>query len=808
MRTPLSRLLPCLCLLLIGFASLTASGALAQSPIIRDVEIDGTSELEASQLLLQLESTIGADLDRRQVRNDLHTIFATGTFTDVRAEVEPLPERDGYRLRFVVLERPRIVSLKVEGIRKISRDETIGTMTIKELDTFDPAKVQENVRIIRDAYRKKGFNRVTITPQVVELSPTERALTFSIEEQPRVFLTDLSVQGSRFYSELDIKRFIMSAEIDCTSWMNSSGIFQEEMINQDLALIAQQYLKNGYIKVFIDKPDVELVHNADYSRLSVALRITEGEQYFTGKVEVSGDLMNNRDDLLEQIQLESGAVYNPFLQNQDRSVLTEAYTERGYAFARVIPRTTIHEDNRTVDVNYQIIKGEKAYIGRLEIDGNAETRDHVIRREFEVLEEQLFNGKKLRMSQENLTRLGFFEQGLTLDRSPRAREDNVLDILARLKEGQTGSFQAQIGYSDVSGFTGGLSLSKGNLLGTGRTLRLNAQFAEKDVSQQFSATLIEPRLLGTRISSAVSASTSQVQANTALEQGSLTENSYGFSLGVPVYFRNLRFSTSVRALDRLYTTETPNLYKRSVTPSLEWNSVNHPIFPTAGVKASASVAQTGTPFGGNVEFREYQLNYQQFWSLNTTGTLIVMAKGHYGLLQKTGDAPIPTEDRYRMGGINTIRGHNYYAISGPYGTNEQYRNQVTEAYTDELGYDVIRTYDSRTAGLTDEELKQLVSGGIMERLFTTELLFPVSQDERSFVRGVVFLDAGNVNAEPIQYTLLQEPEPAFFDLRRSAGFGFRVISPVGVLRFEYGFKLDKREDETPDRFEFTISGLF
>ena len=95
--------------------------------------------------------------------------------------------------------------------------------------------------------------------------------------------------------------------------------------------------------------------------------------------------------MLEPLNLKTGEIYNPFLQNRDRSQLNEIYQEQGYAFVRVVPKTKINEDNRTVDVNYQIIKREKAYIGRVEIAGNAETRDHVIRREFEVAEKELFN---------------------------------------------------------------------------------------------------------------------------------------------------------------------------------------------------------------------------------------------------------------------------------------------------------------------------------------------------------------------------------------------------------------------------------
>ena len=299
-----------------------------------------------------------------------------------------------------------------------------------------------------------------------------------------------------------------------------------------------------------------------------------------------------------------------------------------------MPKTKINEDNRTVDVNYQIIKREKAYIGRVEIAGNAETRDHVIRREFEVAEKELFNGKKLRLSQESLMRLGFFEPGLQLEQQSREREDNVIDILTRLKEAQTGTFQAQIGFSDLSGFSGGLQLSKGNILGTGRTLRLSAQFAERDVTQQFDITLIEPRLFDSLVSASVFTSRRRVSDSTGLNLGMTTENTYGFSLGTPVYYRDLRLSSRFSALDRIYDSDQTNVIKRSVSPSLTYNTVNHPVFPTGGLKASIGLTQTGEPFGGNVRLREYRFLYQQFWSLNLDSTLILMAKAQLGMLQQ------------------------------------------------------------------------------------------------------------------------------------------------------------------------------
>jgi len=798
------------------YAQTTSSADL--SSLISEIEIKGTSDLESSQILFLIESQVGEPLSRKAVRRDIHSIYQMKLFEDVQAEVKLQDFEEsgakGYLLRFVVKERPRLSEVKLVGVMLVERTEIEEKMTLVKYDPFDQEKIAVNEQIILEYYRSEGYSGVRVKSKVEAVESSLEAegkkfrVVFEMEEKPRVYLSDIYISGTKFYSELDIKRFILSSEIDCVAWANQSGLFREEMINQDLSLITQHYLKNGFIKVFIEKPDVTLIHNPDYSRVDVRLNITEGDQYYSGKISVSGDILGEKEKLMEGLLLEEGEIYNPFLQNRDRSGISEIYHERGYAFVRVVPETKVHKETKTVDVTYRILKCEKAYIGRLEIAGNIETRDHVIRREFELQEEELFNGKKLRLSQENLNRLGFFQSGVILERSPRDQEDNLLDIMARLKEAQTGTFQAQVGYSDFSGFSGGVTLSKGNLLGSGRTLRLSAQFAEQSVQQKFDITLIDPRLFDSQVSSSIFASRSKVQDSTEFGRGIITENNYGFSLAMPLYFRNLRFGTQISSLERIFSDSGDDIYKHSVSPSLTYNTVNHPVFPSGGLKTSFRVIQTGTPFGGNIQLQEYRLQYQQFWAMNQDNTLILMAKGRFGLLQEQGGSPIPSEDRYRMGGIDSVRGHYYYSIAGPYGPSEQLRNREYRVITDELGYQQTQTYDSRAVGLSTSELQELKSGGISERVFNLELLFPLSQDENSFVRGLVFLDAGNVNAESRQYQLLGEKEPGFFDLRKSAGFGVRVITPMGVLRFEYGSKLDKRPDETPDRFEFTVSGLF
>ncbi len=815
----------------------------AQTPVVTDIVVEGANDLETSQVLFKLESQVNEPLNRKKIIQDIKTIYDMGLFKDVRVELDRL--EDGFLLRFVVVERPRIQALRFEGRRALSEDTLLEELTTKTQEIYDPVKVKQDENIIRDLYRKDGYARVKVSHRIEEVSERDYIIHFVIDETPIVYLTDIHVAGTEVFSELQVKRFMQSSEIDCVSWINESGVFQEEKINQDLALITQFYLRDGYIKVFIEKPKVIVYHNPDYSQLKVFLDITEGEQYFTGKVDITGDILHeqaaladrlksqtgegfsaNADllqqldtedkdvfdpkaDLLEQLKLKEGEVYNPFLQNEDRTLLNQIYQEQGYAFVRIIPRTTIHEETRTVDVTYDILRNEKAYIGRIEFSGNTETRDYVIRRELAVQEGELYNGKKLRRSQANMERLGFFEPGLAIDREPIEDEDNILDMTVRLKEAQTGTFQAQLGFSEVSRLSGGFSVSKGNLFGRGQTLRFSAQAAQQGVQNDFSITFIEPRLFGSRISTSVTVSQRRI-SNPDLRSQDRIENSFSTSIGFPLrIIRNLRLSFRFSAVDRLFEEQVPSVIKRSIAPTLSYNTVNHPIFPSNGINTSFSIIQTGGDIlGGNTRLREYNYRYQQFWSLNEDRTLVLMAQARLGWLEQVANSRIPAEDRFRIGGIATIRGHNLRAIAGPFAGNDAERHREVRTVVDESGGTESDVIDERTRDLTEAQLRKLIGGGISQRIFNMELVFPLTSDETSNVRGVVFYDAGNVNAESIQYALLDEKEPGFFDVRQSVGAGVRLITPVGVLRFEYGQKLDQREGEAPDKFEFNISGLF
>ncbi|MCZ6748901.1 MAG: outer membrane protein assembly factor BamA [SAR324 cluster bacterium] len=777
-----------------------------------DIRVEGVVQVEMGLILSNLASKIGDPVDRQRVTEDIKTIYGFAYFSDVQAYAEEVPGQ-GIRLIFVVVEKPRIAFLRLHGNTLLSKTDLGRAMTVKVGNVYRPSEVEKMLEQLRQEYRDEGYFSVVVSYRAEQISEREIGVNVLIEETPRVYVTNIRTRNNVVFTELEIQRMIQTSEVDCFDWINDSGVLDELKINQDLQVVSAAYLRNGYIRLFIDKPLVRVIHNPEFSRVEVLMDIAEGDQYFTGTVDIAGDILGDKERLLSALRLVEGEVYNPFDQNQDVFSLNEIYQEQGYAFVRVIADRKINDETKIVDVVYRIVKGEKAYIGRIEIQGNAETRDFVVRREFEVRENELYNGRKLRESQNNLRRLGYFQPSLQMDTEP-TEVGNVLDVVTKVEETQTGTFQAQLGFSEQTKLSLALSLSKGNLFGRGQTLRLRAATGQRGIRQNYSVDFIEPHLLDTDISSDTSFAFRRLDDLTEQNRGAFEELRLSQGFGFPV-FRIFRITFTLEGINRTFERSSVNTEKiRSFTTAFSYSTVNHPIFPTDGTEVVLSVSQIGgLVLDGTTEYRRYRVRYRRFMALNETSTMVLMGRARVSWLEQVGDNEIPSQDRFRLGGITTLRGYDFLDVGGPFGRLERELNEIRVPLLDDNGDPILDSngipvdtfIDQRTIELNDKELDELRGGGIFERLFNLELLFPLAGDN---VRGVIFYDAGEVNAERRQYELLREKEPEFFDLRQSVGVGVRLISPLGVFRFEYGTKLTRESGETPDKFDFTISTLF
>lgn len=794
-----------------------AGGAWAQEKqevpnLVLEIKVEGMTTIAAGEVLSQLGTRAGLKINTNQVAEDIKRIYALGFFEDVRVEAETVAGK-GYILVVVVKEKPRIVSLKIKGITRLDTKPLYEKLPLRPGNYYSRKSVDANLEQIRQAYREEGYLRVKINTQVKEVGKNQVSVLIDVTESPRYYIVDINIRGTKVFSKEQLLRKLDSVEVDCFDWMTDSGKFDWQKINEDLRRISTLYLSKGYIKVFIDKPEITLVHNPEYTKILVDMTITEGQQYFTGKLDVIGDILGDKDDLIDRMGLKPGEIYNPLQQNQDLFQMRETYQEQGYAFVRVAPDVKVDDEARTADITYRVSKGEKAYISRIEFQGNRETRDYVMRREFRVRENELYNGRNLRISQQRLMALGYFKPSLSMNFDPDEVE-NRLNVVTKVEEAQTGTFQFQLGYGNPAGLLASLSLSKGNFMGRGQTVRTSAEWAQHNVTRKFSVDFIEPYLFGSIISSESSLSYRTLEDSSELNRGLITEMQGSQGFGYPLW-DPFKITFALAASNRSFRdSDTPTTQLRTFTTALNYNSVNHPVFPSSGANTTFSVSQIGGEvLGGSTEYRRYRIRGQKFYGLNDDNTVVFMARLQLGWLEKVGNNEIPLEDRFRLGGIGTVRGYRSREIGGAYGSRQQNLHATSQLLLDEFGQPVLdengnpvyQYVDERTLGLDDESLSQLKGGGIQERFLNMEVLFPLAGEN---IRGVLFYDAGMVNSEPEQYEILGESEPGFMEVLQSVGSGVRMITPLGVFRFEYGAKIRPEEGESPNSFDFTVSTLF
>ena len=329
-----------------------------ETGVVVDIRVEGASQLERGQILSRLRSQPDEPLRLNDVTEDIKDIYRLGLFQNVIAEVEKVPGK-GVILIFRVEEKPLISSIKLVGNFIVTSSSLTNLLKVKVGNTYSKRLVENNLEIVREEYRKKGYFKVRVSSRIERYSEKSFGLFIIVEETPRLYITKIRTHNNKIFSELEIQRTMSSAEVDCFSWITDSGVFDERKINQDLQAVSAKYLTNGYIRLLIDKPRVKLVHNREFSRISVDLDFTEGEQYFTGSVDIAGDILGKKADLMDKLELKKGDVYDPFKQNRDRFRLNQSYQEQGYAFVRVSLDAKIDDNSKLVDVVYRIVKGDR-----------------------------------------------------------------------------------------------------------------------------------------------------------------------------------------------------------------------------------------------------------------------------------------------------------------------------------------------------------------------------------------------------------------------------------------------------------------
>ena len=770
---------------------------------VDQVQFSGNRKVEDDAIRANLLTRAGGTLDLEKVREDVRAMWKLGFFEDVRVQATRGP-RGGVIIIFAVKEKPSVRKIFVSGNDELELDKINEVLDLKRDSILDVTKIKLNREKVHDLYVEKGYYLASVDYEVKPVNESEVDVWFVVDEHSKVQIRDVSFIGNRRILDDELANVIGTHRGGAMSFLTDSGIYQEDQFERDLLIITAYYYDRGFINVKLGTPQIRLSRDKKYMYLSIP--IDEGPVFDIGSVSFKGDLIGPKSDYYERLTIKPGEVFNRSKVGEDINKLNDYYKDKGYAYVNITPITRVDLAKLTVGLDFEIEKGKKVYFERINIHGNGKTRDKVIRREMKISEGELYNQTDLDLSKARVTALGYFEK---VDVSTeRGSSDEFIEVNIEVAERPTGTFQIGAGFSSVENFIAQAQISQNNLFGRGQTLALQAQLSS--LRQLFLLRFIEPYFLDTNWTFAFDL----FNQSRAFSQN-LARNSSGGNLtwGYPISYETRAFVTykledanvstgsagfasigSIR--EPIVAQQVANLYRGGVTSSvrgsIQYDSRNNRLFPTAGWYDQAFVEVADDYTGSQNVFLRYGGFLRHYRPL--VGPFVLHLNGEVGVTVSRDPLGVPIIERYFVGGIFDVRGFRprtlgpVLAVSRP--------------------------------GDVGQPLSQIALGGNMQVILNSEIEFPLF--ERVGISGVVFFDAGNAYNLEDRYcngsTQTSDLSPKFnpcFDfptsltegIRRSVGFGFRWVSPIGPLRFEWGIPLDRQVGEDSLVFEFTIGNF-
>lgn len=748
------------------------------SQVVSAIKIQGQRKIESDAIEAKLISQIGQVYSAHQVRRDVEEIFKMGFFYNVIVEKEKTPE--GLVLTYTVVERPSIIEIEYIGNSEIKDLELSDTSGLKAYEIFDHSRVRQAIEKIEALYEEKGFFLARIHWETEELSEGDQLrLKIHIEENDKVVVQQIQFLGNNNISSSKLKSAMVTKEGNFFSFLFGSGAYKQEAFDRDVQMLNFLYFNEGYVQVRVDRPEVYVT--PDKKGIYITIRVEEGDQFHVGSVDFSGDLLFTRDELFESTQIQNSDLFVYQTLQNDLQALQAKYGDLGYAFANIIPRTRIREQDKEVDITFEIDKGNKVYIGQINVVGNTKTRDKVVRRELRVREGELYNETRRRQSMANVRRLGFFEEVNFNTKTPPGTDD-IMDIDIVVKERNTGTIQVGAGYSSFQGAIFNGQVNQTNFLGRGQRLGASVNYSKSQSEFMFS--FLEPYMFDTEWSGGIDL----YQRRRVLFEYSEKKLGGSLSAGHPLapYLRGIvRYKLDDTHLQLrgdgdpdLFPVETANGLTSSMTLTLEYDKRDDRFTPSDGIFSSLSVEYAG--LGGDKDYTKGHGTFRYYH--NVIWDIVWRNNITYGVITSNDPRkPVPFNELFLLGGANSLRGFDWFSVGK--------RRYSEKAYN-----------LAQSAGFGGEEAfirAMRPFGGTQQLYYNLEFEYPLIRE--AGIKGVVFYDVGQAD----DVLVLSE-------FRSNVGFGFRWFSPIGPLRFEWGFPLDRRPEygEGPVNFQFAIGSPF
>ncbi|MBX3569359.1 MAG: outer membrane protein assembly factor BamA [Rhizobiaceae bacterium] len=755
-----------------------AAVSAAEAAVVSRIDVRGNQRVDADTIRAQIGIAPGRSFSGADIDEAVKRLFATGLFSDVRIN------QAGSTLVVEVSEFKVVNQVLFQGNKKIKDAQLAAGVQLKPRGTFSDAAMEADAEAIRDAYRRIGRDDATVTPQVMDLGENRVNVVFTIAEGDRTKIAVLDFVGNNAFSDRRLSDVISTRRSNFLSFLMRDDVYAEDRLRADEEALRRFYYNRGYADFQVISSHAELDEASN--SYTITITVEEGARYNFGDVSVDSSIAElDTSDLQSAVETKSGNVYSAKDVEDTIIGLTERLAGKGYAFAQVTPRGDRNFENHTISVVYTIDQGPRTYIERIEIRGNARTRDYVIRREFDLSEGDAFNQVLVQRAKRRLEALDFFSK-VEISTVPGSEPDQVI-VVVDLEEKSTGELSVGAGYT-----TGGSSpgpsvegaISERNFLGRGQFIRFSAGVGEN--SRDFQLSFTEPYFLGNRIAAGFdifrqtrrfdryeSESTgATIRFGLPITETLSTQLAYTYAQERYKFRNNCDITAGCVVSQAIIDGVANSPWDRSsVTGTLLYNTIDDMKNPHQGIYANFSTEVAG--LGGDAEYVKLTARGSYYHTLSEEMDLV-------GLLT--------------VGG-----GH----ISG-YGSNSNLRIfdhfQSNDRLIRGFEYGGIGPYDAATG----EQL-----GGTTYFNASAEAQFPVPIIPESFgLRGAIFADAATLYGNKISRTAGLVVAGTDMQWRASVGAGLIWASPFGPLRVDFAIPVVKEDADQEQNFNFGMSTRF
>ena len=726
----------------------------AQAQQIKAIQFDGLVHISPEIAKEIIGIKVGQTLNESAVDNSIKRLYAQKYFKDIWVD-----ENNGVLL-YHVTEKPVISKVALTGYSKDKTEEILQGANVKKGDIYDEHKAKTIKHNITKKLESDGYFDSVVEVEKSEMNPGSIQTNIVVNKGEQVFIKKVNLFGAKHFDYDDIKAVVANKEKEFAGWFpgRNDGKLQADQLELDSGRIKELYLEHGFLDAKVSPPYLR----TDFSDYSAELtyKVEEGSPYKVGSIDIVVDpKIADAKALKEEFKLKQNKVFNVKKLRKDITNIRKAVSDKGYAFANIVPDVKQDNRNHIVNITYKVQPNEKVTVGNITITGNAVTKDSVIRRELYLSEGENFSLSDLSDSNNALKRTGYFNDVQIL---PRKTSASTMDVLVKVDEASTGSIMGGLSYGSYDGFGVNAGISDRNFLGTGIELGTNIDYSEKTLKG--SINFSNPRLFDSLYSLSGNIYKKDYDYINYKEKSVGGMLSLGRKIG-----RHLHVAMAYQYVDSELTdvdeTLKNNVYyqegrytKSSFMPSISYDNTDDYYIPRHGMNLALSTEYAGP--GGDTKFLSNTLSAKYYYGVEDIidYDLIFRLKARASMINDKGTLPL--NEKLYMGGMGTVRGFKYADLS------------PKDASANLLG------------------AKKMATGSL-------EVSIPLVESMQ--LRAVGFYDYGTTGEDDWDQIH-----------RSSVGLGIEwPKSPLGVpIQIFYAQPLDKKEGDRLNKIEFNLGRRF